>query len=111
MVLNGYVQVLFTRDTNMIITTYPAPFKVVHIKTSVWADPATHRITQIEIQNSGAGVRLGPNVQAVVVYNHFLYNQSLPPGTFDWSPPPGTKREGPKGSQVAQKKPAQKKKR
>ncbi len=108
-VLNGHVQVLFTRDANIIFTTYPAPFKVVHIKKSVWADSATHRITQIEIQNSGGG--LGPNVRAVVVYNHFLYNQSPPPGTFDWSPPPGTKREGPEGSQSAQKKPAQKKKR
>lgn len=89
-VLNGRTQMLFTRDEDMTFATYyPAPFNVIHIRQSMWADPVTHRITQVEIQNSGGG--LGPNRRSFVLYSHFRYNQPPPPDVFDWSPPPGAK--------------------
>ena len=88
--LNGRAQTLFTRDEEITFATYyPKPFNVIHVRQSMWADPVTHRITQVEIQNSGGG--LGPNRQSSVLYSHFRYNQLAPPGVFDWSPPPGAK--------------------
>ena len=90
--LDGRVQILFTRDAEMTIATYPVPFNVVHIQQSMWADPMTHHITQVQIQNSGGG--LGPDRQSFVLYSHFHYNEAPPPGVFDWSPPPGAKVEG-----------------
>lgn len=88
--LDGRMQTLFTRDSEMTIAAYAAyPTPILHIRQSMWADPATHRITQVEIQNSG-GV-LGPNRKGVIIYSHFRYNETPPPGVFDWSPPPGAK--------------------
>ena len=88
-ILNGRVQTLFTRDAEMTIAAYPVPFNVIHIRQSMWADPMTHRITQVQIQNSGGG--LGPDRQSFVQYSHFRYNEAPPPSVFDWSPPPGAK--------------------
>lgn len=86
--LNGRAQTLFTRDEGITFEAYyPKPFNVIHVRQSMWADPVTHRITQVEIQNSGGG--LGPDRQAFILYSHFRYNQTPPPGVFDWSPPPG----------------------
>ena len=90
--LDGRVQILFTRDAEMTIAKYPASSNIIHIRQSMWADPVTHRITQVKIRNSGGG--LGPDRQSFVLYSHFHYNEAPPLGVFDWSPPPGAKVEG-----------------
>jgi hypothetical protein len=88
--VNGRIQTLFTRVEDMTVATsiYPAPFNVIHIKQQIWADPITHRIAQVEIENSGGG--LGPNLHSFVLFSDFHYNETPPPGVFDWSPPTGT---------------------
>jgi len=87
--LNGHVQILFVRKGDLTVTTDPAPLRLIHIRESMWVEPTTRRITQIEIDNSGG--EKGPSSQASIIYSDFHYNQSPPPGVFDWSPPPGAK--------------------
>ncbi len=87
--LNGHIQTLFTRDTEITLPNNPVSTRFVHVSTSIWVDPTTHRITQWQIHNTGGN--MGPNYQTFVIYSHFRYNETPPPGIFDWSPPPGTK--------------------
>ncbi len=89
--LDGRDQILFVREGNLIVTTNPAPLRLIHISESVWVEPTTHRINQIEIENVG-GDR-GPNSRACIIYSNFHYNQVPPPGVFDWSPPSGASVE------------------
>ena len=87
--LNGRTQILFIRDYNCVTTPTPAPAKMLHISENTWVDPTTHRVTQIEIDNVGGF--MGPGWHSSSVENDFQYNQTPPPGVFDWSPPKGTK--------------------
>ena len=88
-VVDGQGQFRFDRDVR---TTWTAgdghtTYRLIHVID--WADSVTHRITRIEVHVAEDTAL--PGAFKLLVMDHFLYNQPPPPGTFDWSPPPGAK--------------------
>jgi hypothetical protein len=58
---------------------------------STWVDPATLRVTRIESHVFQDTHRGDVSLAYTVIEDHFQYNQTPPPGVFDWSPPAGAK--------------------
>jgi len=87
-VLEGQKCVRFTRNEEIVATPRHGPERHYLFRVSVWADPVTRRVIRIENRNIEGGA--WPNWQ-VTTRSNFHYNQTPPPGVFDWSPPPGSK--------------------
>ncbi len=63
---------------------------VTHV--NIWVDAKTLHVVHIE--NIGDASFMSRGYVERVVFNHFHYNETPPPGVFDWSPPAGAKVEG-----------------
>ncbi len=79
-ILDGQERILFVRDQETIIRRRnESPIHYLsHIK--LWADPSTLRVVRIEDR---------PGKSEVITRSDFCYDQPVPSGVFDWSPPPG----------------------
>ena len=98
--LGGQKRILFTFDGEVIVSAIVfrsrAVFPQAHYFThhSIWVNPATHLVTQTELQQwvhyDYVGKQFDQPFQRMISVNSdFHYNQDPPPGVFDWSPPPG----------------------
>ncbi len=91
--LDGQDRILFTRDQDMISVSRDKSENHSYFHIKVWADPITHRVVRIEAHSPDGGGKTGPD-EMVLTRNNFHYNQTPPPGVFDWSPPLGAKIYG-----------------
>ncbi len=99
--LNGIVCQKFTRDIlritkrNVLRTTYGGYEDTDrHDKThvTIWADARTLHVVRVELTGDAAYMARGYREHTVL--DDFHYNETPPPGVFDWSPPPRAKVEG-----------------
>ena len=88
--LDGHDCILFTRDQEIIAARRHGPDAHYFFHIKAWADPITRRVVRIEQHSSEGAGKSGPDFM-VLTRSNFRYNQSPPPGVFDWSPPPGAK--------------------
>ncbi len=93
--LDGQRRILFTFITDTVFrASKSTPGAHNRARCSVWVDPKTRLAVRRETfywqqQDSTRP----PYTYRMVVDEDFHYNQTLPPGIFDWSPPPGAKVE------------------
>lgn len=83
--IDGRSCVVFTQDANH------------NTRTTIWVDAQTLHIIRIELV-SDPPINVAPNLHKAVVMrmviDNFHYNETPPPGVFDWSPPTGSKVRG-----------------
>ena len=88
-IVDGDKQIRFDRDFKTTkLETDPEKFQVAYHITE-WVNPATHRLVRLELRYMKDTTTAKPFT--TMVEDHFQYNTPLPPGVFDWSPPPGIK--------------------
>jgi len=88
--LDGQDCILFTRDQEIVAAPRHGPDAHYFFHIKAWADPITRRVVRIEQHSHEGQDKAGPDFM-VLTRSNFSYNQSPPPGVFDWSPPPGAK--------------------
>ena len=66
-------------------------------RTTIWVDAQTLHIIRIELVTDPS-INVAPNLHKAVVermlIDNFHYDETPPPGVFDWSPPPGANVRG-----------------
>jgi hypothetical protein len=89
-VVKGRNQIRFDQDIKTLwVLKSHTIHRVGHVIT--WVDPETHRVIRNEAhisEDTEWGRDFRPYIE---VEDQFQYNQTPPKGTFDWSPPAGTK--------------------
>ncbi len=83
--IDGRSCVVFTQDADH------------NTRTTIWVDAQTLHIIRIELV-SDPPLNVAPNLHKAVVMrmviDNFHYNETPPPGVFDWSPPAGANVRG-----------------
>jgi hypothetical protein len=91
--LNGQQRVLFTFITDTVFRPSKyTPGTHNRARCSIWVDPKTRLAVRREtFYWQQQDDTRSPYTYRMVVDEDFHYNQTPPPGVFDWSPPPGAK--------------------
>ncbi len=94
--LDGLNCLAFTTEIHHTVMTSAGDVADGITRQTVWVDEQTLHVIRIEFVGDPPlhMVPKGEGYQERAIFDNFHYNETPPPGVFDWSPPPGAKVEG-----------------
>lgn len=94
--MNGQDCLMFTQDEDRAVRTEKGGRAHELTRTTIWVDAQTLHIIRIELVGDPTQ-NIRPKESGFVersVIDNFHYDETPPPGVFDWSPPPGANVRG-----------------